>query len=66
MPRITFLAADGCLFSGIAGLIDALSIANLWYQSMRRKGCGGLFDTEIVSIDGRAIQAYGGIEARRD
>ncbi len=64
MPRITFLATDGCLFSGIAGLIDALSIADLWHQAMRREGQGALFETEIISLDGRPIQAHGGIEAR--
>ncbi len=64
MPRITFLAADGCLFSGIAGLIDALSIANLWHRAMQRDDHATLFKTEIVSLDGRAIRAHGGIAAQ--
>ena len=64
MPRITFVATDGCLFSGIAGLIDALSIADLWHQAMRREPEAKLFRTEIVSLDGGAVQAHGGIEAR--
>jgi transcriptional regulator GlxA family with amidase domain len=64
MPRITFLATDGCLFSGIAGLIDALSIAELWHQAMRRDAEATLFETEIASLDGRSIRAHGGIEAR--
>ncbi len=64
MPRITFLAADGCLFSGIAGLIDALAIADLWHQSMRWGHTAPLFETEIVSLDGGPVKAQGGIEAR--
>jgi transcriptional regulator GlxA family with amidase domain len=64
MPRITFLAIDGCLFSGIAGLIDALSIAELWYQAMSADVPDRLFATEIATVDGRPIKAQGGIEAR--
>ncbi len=64
MPRITFLASDGCLFSGIAGLVDALAIADLWHQAMRQGDPAPLFATEIVSLDGRPVRAHGGIEAR--
>ena len=64
MPHITFLASDGCLFSGIAGLVDALAIADLWHQAMRSGDPGPLFETEIVSIDGHPVRAHGGIEAR--
>lgn len=64
MPRITFVATDGCLFSGIAGLIDALSIADLWHQALRRESETKLFRTEIVSPGGRAVKAHGGIQVR--
>jgi transcriptional regulator GlxA family with amidase domain len=62
MPRITFLATDGCLFSGIAGLVDALSIADLWHQGLGAPA--PLFETEIISPDGRRVQAHGGIEVQ--
>ncbi len=64
MPRITFVATDSCLFSGIAGLIDALSIAELWHKAMRRDDQTVLFSTEIVSVDGHPIKAHGGIEVQ--
>ena len=62
MARITFWAGDGCLFSGIAGLMDAFSIANLWYRAMDPQGPDPLFETELVTSDGKPVRAYGGIE----
>jgi transcriptional regulator GlxA family with amidase domain len=64
MPKITCIATDGCLFSGIAGLIDALAIADLWHQALRPDIPKPLFETEIVNIDGSTIQAHGGIDVR--
>jgi transcriptional regulator GlxA family with amidase domain len=66
MARMTFLAAEGCLFSGISGLIDAFSIANLWYRALKIEGSGSLFETEIVTVQGEEVRAYGGIRVHPD
>jgi transcriptional regulator GlxA family with amidase domain len=62
MARITCLAVEGCLFSGIVGLIDAFGIANLWHKATVGGVAGPLFEAEIVTMDGRAVTAYGGIQ----
>ena len=61
MAKITFLAESGCLFSGIIGLIDAFSIANLWHQSMCAEEAPALFGTEVVTADGKPVLAHGDI-----
>lgn len=63
---MTFLAAEGCLFSGISGLIDAFSIANLWNRAMNKPGPDPLFETEIVTFEGDMVRAYGGIRVHPD
>ncbi len=57
MARMTFLAAEGCLFSGISGLIDAFSIANLWYRALNKEKSASLFETEIVTVEGETVRA---------
>lgn len=58
---ISLLALDGCLSSGITGFIDTLNIANiLWMTSPESKNTP-LFRTEIVSVSGEPVMAYGGI-----
>ncbi|MEZ4529029.1 MAG: hypothetical protein R2941_24215 [Desulfobacterales bacterium] len=37
MARITFVAYERCMFSGIAGLTDAFSLAELWHQKPERE-----------------------------
>jgi transcriptional regulator GlxA family with amidase domain len=66
MARMTFLAAEGCLFSGISGLIDAFSIANLWYRALNKERSDPLFETEIVTLKGEMVRAYGGIRVHPD
>jgi len=61
MAHITFLAADGCLFSGVAGLVDAFTIANLWQRTLHPEAPEPLFRTRIVTADGRPVTANGGI-----
>lgn len=61
MTRIVCLVMDGCLFSGTVGLMDAFGIANLWHQAFLGNNTATLFDTEIVTVDGRPVNAYGGI-----
>ena len=61
MPHITCLVLEGCLFSGTAGLMDAFGIANLWQQAVDGKGARPLFKSDIVTVDGRPVDAHGGI-----
>ncbi len=61
MAKITFLAEQDCLFSGIIGLMDAFSIANLLHHTKAGEAAGPLFETEIVTMDGKPKTAYGGI-----
>ncbi len=62
MATITFWAGEGCLLSGITGLMDAFSIANLWQEAMEPAAEAPLFETRVVTNDGRSVRAYGGIE----
>lgn len=58
--RITFLAAQDCLSSGLTGLIDTFTIANRWHSQLTGSS-EPLFTTEIVSGDGRPVFCSGGI-----
>ncbi len=58
--KITFLAAENCLSSGLTGLIDTFTIANRWYTQLTGI-TEPLFTTEIVSGDGRPVLCSGGI-----
>lgn len=64
MAHITCLAVEGCLFSGTVGLMDAFGIANLWQQAVEGQSAEPLFKTEIVTVDGRPVGAYGGIHVQ--
>ncbi len=59
--KITFIAAENCLASGIAGLLDMFAIANMWQASLSG-GSEPLFATEIVSADGRPMLSSGCIQ----
>ena len=61
MAKITLLAENNCVASAIAGTIDALSVANLWWLYLKNDGAGPLFETEIVTLDGEPVMAQGGI-----
>ena len=60
MVRISFIAVDDCVFSGISGLIDCFAIANLRHSANAGKGAEPLFATEILSADGKALAVSGG------
>ncbi|MDM8523042.1 helix-turn-helix domain-containing protein [Desulfococcaceae bacterium HSG8] len=69
MARITFIAYDRCMFSGIAGLIDAFTIADLWHQKFESDEASDahpLFDTEIVSLKGKPVLTNRGIRINPD
>jgi len=55
---------EGCLFSGTVGLMDAFSIANLWQRAYEGKAANPLFETEIVTVGGRPVNAHGGIRVQ--
>jgi transcriptional regulator GlxA family with amidase domain len=61
MAKISLLAEHNCVASAIAGSIDALSIASLWWQYLKNDGGDPLFETEIITIDGDPVIANGGI-----
>ncbi len=67
MAKISFMVAPGCSFSGIAGLIDSFGIANLWHAD-RTSGATTkpLFDTEILSLDGKPVRVAGGYQVWPD
>ncbi len=60
MVHLSFLAENDCLSSGITGTVDALSVANLYWQFVMGNP-SPLFTTEIVTPDGKPIKANGGI-----
>jgi transcriptional regulator GlxA family with amidase domain len=61
MAAIRLWIGDGCLASSITTLLDAFSIADLWYGSLTGNPELTLFDAAIVSTDGRPVTAYGGL-----
>ncbi len=52
--------------SGITGLIDTFSIANLWHQSINQDTSKELFQMETVTTSGKPITARGGILIQAD
>ncbi len=61
MPKISFWVGEGALFSGAAMLMDAFSIANLWHRAITQNKQEALFQTEILTINGAPVEAYGGL-----
>jgi transcriptional regulator GlxA family with amidase domain len=66
VAKISFIVADGCGFSGISGLIDSFMIANLWHTANIGKKTEALFETEILSPDGKAFCVSGGYKITPD
>ncbi len=63
MAHITLLAYPHCSMSSIIGPVDALAMANIWYQRSRKPDMDGapLFSWDIVSLDGGPVQGEGRI-----
>lgn len=59
--KITFLAADGCLSSGITGLLDMFAIANMW-SAFLYDNPEPLFETEIATLGGKPVLSSGCIQ----
>ncbi|MCP4748979.1 MAG: helix-turn-helix domain-containing protein [Desulfobacteraceae bacterium] len=66
MTRVTFWAGHECLFSGIACLKDALVIANLWNQTINGEAASPLFETQILTTNGKAVNAFGNMKIQPD
>lgn len=52
--EVTFLVLEHCFASGIVGMHDALTIANLWQRKLTGRD-ETLFTTKLVSLDGSPI-----------
>jgi len=63
VPHLTLLAYENCGTSAIYGFIDMLSVANRWHKHLNknRNEMDPLFEWDIVSMDGRSVQAEGRI-----
>ena len=69
MAKITFIVYEQCMFSTVAGLVDAFSIANTWHRQSCRHNDDGhlpLFETEIVSLKGGAVYTNGNMQIQSD
>ena len=72
MAKITFIAYERCMFSAVAGLIDAFSISNALHRQSESSYAAGaaslspLFEMEIVSLGGGDVFANGGIRIQAD
>ena len=61
MAKITILAEENCVSSSIVGSMDAFAIANMWWMFSEEGAGAPLFETEIVTVDGKPVRANGGI-----
>ncbi len=59
MAKITILAEEGCASSTVSGLVDAFSVADMWWALLGKKG--RLFECRIATVDGKPVTANGGI-----
>lgn len=66
MAKISFIIDKGCSFSGISGLIDSLNIAALLHGAQTQKSSGQLFETEILSPNGKPVTVSGGYRVSAD
>ena len=66
MAKISLWVGDGSLSSSATTLMDAFSIAELWHRSLAKDSKTPLFETEIITTDGKPITAYGNIRIEAD
>lgn len=66
MTTMTFLAEHACLSSSINGAVDAFSIANIFWKILGGKGEEPLFQTHVVTVDGKPVTANGGLIVQPD
>jgi transcriptional regulator GlxA family with amidase domain len=61
MVNISLWIDNGCLSSSIISLIDAFSIANICHQNFAAEPVPPLFETQIVSTEGKPVLAQGNV-----
>ena len=61
--KFTFLIIEHCFTSGVVGLLDSFTIANILQQRLTGNP-KQLFTTELISINGRPITSSGCIELK--
>ncbi|MCG8686512.1 MAG: helix-turn-helix domain-containing protein [Desulfobacterales bacterium] len=66
MAKISLWVGDGCLASSVTTLTDAFSIAGLWQHHLAPKAPAPLFDTQIITTDGKPVTAYGNLRFEAD
>ncbi len=65
MVTIDILAIEDGLYSNIMTLHDSFFIANLWYTKLTESS-SPLFETRILTLDGKPIKACGGFKVQPD
>ncbi len=66
MGTISIWVGKNSLFSTVSMLLDAFSIAGLWYKHMENEEPDQLFKTRIVTIDGNAVKGFSNIHIEPD
>ncbi|MCP4021899.1 MAG: hypothetical protein GY729_08655, partial [Desulfobacteraceae bacterium] len=66
MPLVTFIAYEGCMYSGALGMKDTFQIANLWAKNLKTQRYAPVFSFETASIDGTPIEADKNLLIRPD
>lgn len=61
MKQISFLILENCYFSGVNLVIDSLTTVNSWLRHKTGDPDARIFDVEIVSADGSAVDVNGGL-----
>ena len=66
MVKISLWIGEGCMSSSIISLVDAFYIANLWHRNLEDERILPLFETQIVSTDGKPVLAQGNVRLAPD
>lgn len=66
MAKISLWVGNGCLASSVTTLMDAFSIAELWHRSLAPGAQNPLFETQIVTTDGKPVTACGNLRIEAD
>jgi transcriptional regulator GlxA family with amidase domain len=66
MKKIVILAFNGALASAITGVTDLFSMAGVSWNRIWNQDIQRLFQVEIASADGRAVQCINGLKIQAD
>jgi len=61
MTLITFLAYEGCMYSGALGMKDTFQIANLWARTLKGHDYKDVFSFETAAVDGKQVKTDGNL-----